>query len=258
MTPEFVYESWAPPGARWSPWVKPVLFACMRPELDLGMPAMNEWNATWAPSPASSDTVLVIDLPGMDSVQIGLALAAQGYQPVPLYNAIPGPSSRLDPSLSTAAVVDLGPVAAALWQGAARLRQASLLPESPPAFLLDWNRRGSALNPSPGQFDNRSVSFTTDFPSANFLLSHGLRRVVLVQPIGEQPQSDLAHTLKRWQDQGLAMELRLAAAPEMALPLQIERPSWFGWVCQRVLAGFGLRRSGIGGFGGWVPQASSG
>ena len=57
----------------------------------------------------------------------------------------------------------------------------------------------------PPAFDNRSVSLPTDFPSANLLLSYGVRRVVLVQATDGQPQADLAHTLLRWQQAGIDM-----------------------------------------------------
>ena len=258
MTRELVYESWAPRDSRWTPWVKPVLFACMGPESSPGPEFPVEWDATWAPPAAAGDTVLVLDLPGRDGVLAGLALAGRGYRPVPLYNAIPLPTARLDPMMASAAVVDVGQVAGALWEGAARLRKLPVAPDAPPAFLLDWNRRGPGLKPVAGQFDNRSVSFTTDFPSGNLLLSHGLRRAILVQPEDVQPQSDLAHTLRRWQEQGLTIELKLANTPGVVMPLHVPKPSWFGWICQRVVAAMGLRRGGRGGFGGWVPQASSG
>ena len=68
-------------------------------------------------------------------------------------------------------LVDVKPIMAALWHGASRLQMLALPPEAPPAFLLDANRRG-VEEPFAGCFDNRSVSFITDFPSSNFLLAH--------------------------------------------------------------------------------------
>jgi len=49
----------------------------------------------------------------------------------------------------------------------------------------------------PDEFDNRSVCFTTDFPSANFLSAQRVGGVVLVQQTGTRPQLDLAHVLRR-------------------------------------------------------------
>jgi hypothetical protein len=52
-----------------------------------------------------SDTVLAVDLPGADSVEVGFALAAVGFRPVPLYNASPGPEE----------VVGLGAGSPGVW-----------------------------------------------------------------------------------------------------------------------------------------------
>ena len=46
----------------------------------------------------------------------------------------------------------------------------------------------------PDKFDNRSISFTTDFPLVNFFASHGIECVMLVQKDRVEPQSDLART----------------------------------------------------------------
>ena len=110
----------------------------------------------------------------------------------------------------------------------------------------------------PGEFDNRSVSFTTDFPSANFLAAHSIKRVLLVQKQALEPRPDLAHSLRRWQDGGLTLE-RLRLEPLSARePFQVSRPPWYGAMFQRALSAMGLRRAGSGGFGAWVPDSSAG
>jgi len=110
----------------------------------------------------------------------------------------------------------------------------------------------------PDEFDNRSVSFTTDFPSAIFLASQGIQRVMLVQRNGLEPQPDLAHSLRRWQDGGVKLErfqIDRSSRPES---FEVARPSWYGAMFQRVLSQMGLMRSGSGGFGAWIPDSSSG
>ncbi len=287
MTKEEIFNVWAPQDVLWSPWAKPVLFACMPAALAQTTPSTPTTTSTaeWAP-PADSGVVIVLDLPGADGVAAGLALAALGYRPVPLYNAIPAPvAPPFQPAASTGntgtvaataslaeglAAVDLQPVMTALQLGAVELRQRTLAPNAPPAFLLDWNRHRGRVTLTEGKFDNRSVSFTTDFPSGNFLLAHGFRRVLLVHPgpgpgrlvytflREEQPQADLAHTLRQWQDSGLAIEFCRLDDPSPPFPLQVQRPSWFRWIGQRVIAAFGLRRNPSGGFGHWVPDTSAG
>jgi hypothetical protein len=159
---------------------------------------------------------------------------------------------------SATALVDVTSILAALGNSTSLLEHAALSLDSPPAFLLDVNRRGEGFRPSPGRFDNRSVSFTTDFPSATFLLSHGIRQVVLVQGTADQPQADLAHTLRRWQDAGISIALKRLDAGSGPGIIVIEKPSGFRLLWQRVLALIGFRRHGLGGFGGIVPQPSSG
>src|SRR5947209_11848860 len=91
ITKEIIYETWAPSAGLWSPWAKPVLFACMHiepaPSAALEVPTVPEWLPD-----ASQRAVLVLDLPGDEGVKFGLAAAQAGYQPVPLYNAVPGPT----------------------------------------------------------------------------------------------------------------------------------------------------------------------
>jgi len=260
MTKEEIFEMWAPPGARWSPWVKPVLFACMEhePLAPASVPA--DLDASWLP-PAEDNVALVLDLPGADGVRIGVALAARGYRPVPLYNAVPGPTTIAVVSLgigASASLVDVAPILAALWHGTPLLQRTRLDPESPPAFLLDADRRGEGRLPTPGRFDNRSISFTTDFPSAIFLAAHGIRRAVLVQATGEHPQPDLAHTLRRWQDGEIVIELKRLDVPGPPFQIEVRKPSGFGLLWNRALRMLGLRRHRLGGFGGFVPEPSAG
>lgn len=254
MSKEAIFQTWAPEGPPWSRWVKPVLFACMGPAPPPDLPAFS-WDATWAPAP-QENTALVLDLPGLEGVAAALAVARHGYRPVPLYNATPIPTSVLNPSAVMA--VDVSSLISALWHATPFLQEIHIPFEAPPAFVLDWQRSGEGRRPGPGAFDNRSVSFTTDFPSANFLLAHGIRRVVLAQPTLDRPQPDLAHTLRRWQDAGVVIDLKRLDMPGGPVRFKVAKPSWFGWAFQRTLAAFGLRRAAAGGFGGWVPHPSSG
>jgi len=259
MNRESIYEFWAPSDALWSRWAKPVLFAC---QSALPPPAgLDEAvEVSWAPA-ATENVVLVLDLPGNQGVLMALALAARGYRPVPLYNAVPNPQPQLETEDGPRAVVTLvevRPIMAALWHGAARLQNLSLALEAPPAFLLDANRRGGGPFPIEGCFDNRSVSFTTDFPSANFLFAHNFRRALLVQAGGNQPQPDLAHTLRRWQEAGIAIELKRLDTPGSPIPCNVERPWHFGRFWYRFWTLLGLTRNKLGGFGGLIGDAAGG
>lgn len=260
MNKEEIFSVWAPDESPWSRWVKPVLFAYF----DSGTHAVPNpeppGEASWAPAPEER-VALVLDLPGAEGVWTGIALASRGYRPIPLYNAIPLPfgESAIDPVTSRpVAAVNVLPILVALCLGADQLAGLTLPDSAPPAFLLDANRAADGRKLGPGEFDNRSISFTTDFPSAIFLASQGIQRALLVQEQATEPRPDLAHTLRRWQDGAIQLERLSLDDPGRREPLAVARPSWYGAMFQRALASFGLRRAGGGGFGAWIPDQSAG
>ena len=214
----------------------------------------------WVPA-IETRSALVLDLPGAEGVRLGLDLAARGYRPVPLYNAVPVSSGEPLLDLMTGrpvAAVQVLPIVHALKEGATSLGLIDLPADAPPVFLLDAHRRAAGRKMLPDEFDNRSVCFTTDFPSANFLFAQRIGCVVLVQRTGEQPQLDLAHVLRRWQQSGITVQLKRLDAPGPPVPCEIQRPSWFGTMFQRALSMVGLHYGEAGGFGGWVTDTSAG
>lgn len=254
-----IFDIWAPATARWSPWAKPVLFAHLDsiPAFPAAIPQLPD--IAWARN-LDMRAALVLDLPGAESVWLGLALTSLGFRPVPLYNAVPMPGiarlAELDFLVHSTTVVNVSEIMTALTCSAEKLAAAALPLNAPPAFLLDAHRRAPRRIVHPSQFDNRSICFTTDFPSATFLIAQGIQRVVLVQRSGLQPQADLAQVLRRWQDTGLYLErlqLDVANCPE---PFHVFRPAWYGTMFQRALAAIGLRRSSSGGFGAWGDRKS--
>ena len=261
MNKEEIFKAWSPDDSHWSTWTKPVLFA----HLDAVLAAPAELPDPpdiigWCPSPENKVAV-VVDLPGAETVRMGLALAERGYRPVALCNAVPLPGGHpiLDPLSGRAVMaVDVLAIIVVLRQGAGRLAELPIPTDAPPAFLLDANRQGDGRKMMPDEFDNRSVCFTTDFPSANFLLARGFQRALLVQKTRLAPLPDLAHVLRRWQDGGIGLEM--VRVDSLAPPerLQVARPSWYGAMFQRALSALGLRRAADGGFGAWIPESSAG
>ena len=240
-----LFEIWAPPNSVWSPWAKPALFA----EMPLAASVFGDEGQPTVDLPPDALTTVIVDLPGLDSVRTGLALAANRYRPVPLFNT----------AFHLSGVVNVESIARCLVVGADQLARLRLPHNAPPAFLLDAHRSPGGLRPSPGRFDNRWIVFPQDFPSATFLLAQGLRRVLLMQgsQIVPTPQSDLAHVLLRWQEAGLEILRWDPAGSSPPQILQISQPSWFGSLWYRTLVLAGLRRNSAGGFGSVVPQPSS-
>jgi hypothetical protein len=257
MTREMIFDIWAPAGSRWSPWVKPILFSFMS-EIHVGasVPESSTTDLSWLP-PADGSTLLVLDLPTAQAASDAVEFAKRGYRPVPLYNASPWEENSQLAEIAPP-LVDVGSIVHALRAVTPLLAMESLSDTAPPAFLLDWNRRVPMRAVEPGCLDNRSVSFPTDFPSANFLLAHGLRRVVLVQRYHPQPQADLAHTLRAWQNAGLAIEVKELDEAGAPRPVEVSTPSFFGKCFYHALKMLGFKRSTLGGFGGILPEASSG
>lgn len=266
MTPEQIYESWAPPGGRWSPWAKPVVFAHLHLlQESLDQPWAGEspgLPGALPPVEADGATAIVVDIPGADSVELGLALASRGFFPVPLYNAVPVPVLAMGGRTVGPIAVDLTGIARAIEEGAEVMTVTTLPWDAPPAFLLDARRRGEGAafaRLQPGAFDNRSVSLPTDFPSANFLLASGIRRVMVIVPATQsEPQMDLCHTLRRWQEAGVVIELFRLGADTQPNPVAVPRPRWYRQVWYALRLRLGLRRHLLGGYGGFIPIPSEG
>jgi hypothetical protein len=248
VTPKHLFDVWAAPGGPWSDWVKPVLFAHFTGfNVITADSVTSTFDTSWAP-PADGTTALVIDLPGAAGVWAAAELAKVGYRPIPLYNAIP--------SRNVASTCDILPIIRAIADTTTLLDQLNLPYAAPPAFLLDASRRvGIGGAPQPGMFDNRSVSLPTDFPSASYLVAHGVRQVFVVQQKTISPQTDLVHTLLRWKQAQIPL-FGVSLEPPKSEPIVVARPWMFRGVWQRMLAMSGLRKNPIGGFGGLLPYPS--
>jgi hypothetical protein len=247
MNREEIYECWVPSTSEWSLWARPVLFAQMGDSITMH-PSGDTWSSldvSWAPG-IDANVAVVVDLPGQESVQTGLALAGRGFRPVPLYNACTGQYE----------VIDQFQIIKLLSNGAGYLATLKLT-DARPVFLLD-SRRMSPAKVQPKDFDNRWKVFPQDFPSAAFLQSYGITGALLVQRGGNKPAEDLAHILRRWQDAGIAIgavDLSGASTPS---PIVVERPINYRSPWHRVLEMVGLRRNPQGGIGEVVPEPSHG
>jgi hypothetical protein len=258
MTKEEIYSLWAPDHSIWSPWVKPVLFAYM-----VGHPMTErftklETHVKWAPAPEARIAV-ILELPGDESVYTSLALAEKGYCPVPLFNAVPNPNASpiaLRPG-NPGVAVNVDSIIHALQIGSQVLVDCITSRDSPPVFLLDSNRHGDFSGRRPGDFDNRSVCFTTDFPSPNFLLAHGIKEILLVHRVPHEQRQDLTHVLFLYQEAGMELRQLRLNTHESIERLELKRPTWFGAMFQRVLISAGFRRAWQSGFGSWVPHPPS-
>lgn len=198
MDKHAIFDAWAPPDGRWTPWARPVVFGFLPRPLP---PHESEpWVETdWLPR--RPDTAIVIDTPGPQAVALSLQVARLGYRPVPLFNACPPPLS--DAGAPLASAVDVDGILASLIAGTESLRDARLSREAPPAFLLDADRMRVREPLTVGDYDNRSMVLSSDFPSVNTLRSHGIDRVVLIRQGSKGIELDLLSVLGEWRRKGL-------------------------------------------------------
>ena len=237
------FALWAPDGVFWSQWAKPVVFASAPALFDDPEPPLPVLDYQGLPR-TFDPAALVVDLPGPQSVLVGLALAERGFRPVPLFNGTSGPNP----------VVAVEPIEHALGSGASVLRRLTIAPDARPAFLLDADRGNVIGAAEPGRYDNRWVVLPQDVPSGTALLAHGIKDVMLIQARATTPDQDLTYVLLRWRETGLrirGLSLETGAVDDalsLAVPSGMRR-LWYG-----AIALMGLRRNNAGGFGSLVPE----
>jgi hypothetical protein len=179
---------WRAAAGIWAHFIKPSLLVA---EAEGAPPAMN-YPETLSWSERVSGSALVIELPALEAVAVGVALARRNWSVVPLFNTTPG----LAELLSTRELV------LALRAAALELPVAA---GGPPAFLLDAYRQIPARRPAgEGVFDNRWFVFESDFPSESFLMAHGINSLAVVTRdlwMGD----DLLDALARYRQIGLSL-----------------------------------------------------
>lgn len=192
MTEKEIYQIWAPAGKKWVDWVRPVPFVGIK-EYSKSYEYSNLETPVPEDVPAElRDAAIIVDLPGVESVMEGLALAKLGYRPIPIYNGtIEQQGAR--------ATVDNQSVGVALTRGAAELAEIELAEEALPAFLLDSNRM-NRYKMEISLFDNSWDVYPQDLPTAEYFLSGGIRRLMI---IGEVVSKDLKKILYDFQKKGI-------------------------------------------------------
>jgi hypothetical protein len=184
MTGKDIYKIWAPTGARWVDWVRPVPFVPIS-DLNAGFSIAN-----YAIPPIhylterQDNTAIFLDLPRYEGIEEGLALAQLGYRPIPLYNGTYEQAGAL-------ALVD-GHIENALVWGAQELIKLELAADAPPAFLLDSNRT-HRHKMAVSVYDNSWDLYGQDIPSAQYFRAQGIERIIVR---GAKIQKDLKRIFK--------------------------------------------------------------
>lgn len=193
MTGKEIYRLWAPIGAKWIDWVRPVPFVQIDYEDfkvyksgNYIIPKVNYINVL------KKDTAIIVDLPEYYSINDGLALAKIGYRPIPVFNG----TAQTKGARCT---VDNHAVEAGLIWGAIELSKIELEKNAPPVFLTDSNRM-NRYKLDISIFDNSWDLYHQDLPSAEYFLDSGIDKIVVR---GNTFNDDLKKLLYRHQEKGM-------------------------------------------------------
>ncbi len=197
MTDKELYRIWAPLGKKWTEWVRPVPFVEIHEHSKYYNFTLFEVPAMDFPEEKFGDAALIVDLPGAESVEVGIALAKEGYRPIPVFNGtIEQPGART--------TVDNQSAGMALISGAAELKKIELKDDANPAFLMDSNRL-HRFRINVAVFDNSWDIYPQDMPSADYFLNNGIHKIVV---IGERLSRDLKKILYEYQKKKIDIYLQ--------------------------------------------------
>lgn len=188
-----IYRIWAPYGAKWTDWIRPVPFT------QLNNVKAKEYFNNYIPNINYVDCCktnigIIIDLPSYESVNEGIALAKMGFRPIPLYNGTNGQVEAIATVENTALELSL------IW-GGLHLKNITINDDAPPAFLLDANRI-NRFKMSEKVYDNSWDVYSQDVPTAHFLLNNGINGIILRSDI---IRKDVAKILYDYQKGGLTI-----------------------------------------------------
>ena len=133
MTGKDIFKIWAPTGAKWTQWVRPVPFVGINENIKIY--EISDFNISniYYLEELVTDTAIIVDIPGNDSIKEGIALAKMGYRPIPIYNGT-------DQQKGAIATVDNCSIKVGLIKGTKELEKIKIDNNAPPVFLLDTNR----------------------------------------------------------------------------------------------------------------------
>lgn len=179
-------------GKKWTDWVRPVPFIAAKADVkgyhagELFVPVIDFIDDKW------KNAAVIVDLPGDESVEVGLALAKLGYRPIPIYNGtIEQKNAR--------ATVDNQTIGAALIWGAEVLKQIEITDEALPVFLLDKNRL-NRFKLDASIFDNSWDVYPQDLPSADYFLKNGIKKIIV---ISDSLAKDLKEIFKKFKKKNI-------------------------------------------------------
>ncbi len=186
-----IYKIYAPEGAKWTEWVRPVPFVAID---TYHRQPIGDWLDRKAMflKEYQQDTAMFIDLPGKESIELGIDLAHIGYRPIPVFNGT-------DEQQDTQATTNTYLIESCLINGSEKLKNIQLKNDANPAFLLD-SYRTNRYRAKESIFDNSWDLYKHDIPTSEYFKKNGIVKIIVV---GDKIQPDLKKIFLKFQEKGM-------------------------------------------------------
>ena len=186
-----IYKIYAPIGAKWIEWVRPVPFVAID---TYNRKQVNNWldRKVIFLDKYEADTAILIDLPGKESIELGISLAHIGYRPIPLFNGT-------DEQNFAERTTDTYLVESALITGSEKLKNIVLPNNANPVFLIDSSRL-NRYRAKETIFDNSWDLYKHDIPSAEYFKKNGITKIIIV---GNKLEKDIRKIFFNFQKLGI-------------------------------------------------------
>ena len=183
-----IYKIYAPFGAKWTEWVRPVPFVAID---TYNRKPVGDWidRKVMFIKQYKQDTAIFIDLPGKESIELGIGLAHIGYRPIPVFNGT-------DEQQGSKATTNTYLIESCLINGSEKLKNIKLQNDANPAFLLD-SYRTNRYRPEETIFDNSWDLYKQDIPSCEYFKQQNITKIIVV---GNTIQRDLKKIFLKFQD----------------------------------------------------------
>jgi len=196
-----IYKIYAPNGAKWTEWVRAVPFIA----IDVyNRKMVNSWvdRKVMFLEKYESDLAIFIDLPGNESIELGISLANLGYRPIPLFNGTDG-------TINSKTIVDTYLIESSLINGSEKLKKIQLSKDANPTFLLDSSRI-NRYREKESIFDNSWDLYAQDIPSSEYFKKNNINKIIVV---GNKINRDLRKIFFKFQNAGIEFYLTDGYSP---------------------------------------------
>ena len=186
-----IYKIYAPNGAKWIDWVRPVPFVAIDTYNRKPIANFLDREAMFLKK-YQQDTAIFIDLPGKESIELGIGLAHIGYRPIPVFNGT-------DEQQGSQATTNTYLIESYLINGSQKLKNIELKNDANPVFLLD-SHRTNRYRAKESIFDNSWDLYKQDIPSADYFKQNGITKIIVV---GDTIKRDLKKIFLKFQEKGI-------------------------------------------------------